>query len=67
MAWNKTQAVVLYAAIIWLLYKGTPETRLMGKGVFTATQSARAGVETYGEEALAMYKAQTGGGGGGGF
>jgi hypothetical protein len=21
MAWNKTQAVVLYAAIIWLLYK----------------------------------------------
>ena len=60
MAWNTTKAVGLYAVIIWLLYKGQPETRLSGKGLFVATEAARGGVQAYGEEALGMYRATRG-------
>jgi len=32
MAWNKTQAVVLYAVLIWALYNGTSGFYSEGRG-----------------------------------
>ena len=64
MAWNKTQAVILYAVLIWALYGAVPTRE------FTATWAKGGGARVEqirgGEKGTAFEFMQTGANGGSG-